>query len=530
MARVLSLAGAALPTTLIPSTFHNPHGHWEPMEVQEFNDRVLGALDSRWNDPFGPRRNRKGKLPLRRYTPEAREIIRRNWADNTFIVFKEPRLAVLMDLWRDALTQEGYRLSFIIMVRHPMEVADSLKTRDGMNRNASLILWGTQMLASEVATRNERRIFVRFADLLENSEVVLDRVESELDVTLPRRTWLSAQEIDAFLRIEDRHHLHVSDVGLKGVQPIARFYSFLEDAAQGAIWNEDVSKELADWLGNLEQLVAPVITQLTSELANARAAHDAHRLELEAAVAQAHAAHDAHRLELEAAVTQAHAAHDAHRLELEAEITSAQAAHDAERIELEAALQAARVRGTALQSRLDDAEREVSDALASAQSMSAEMESLRKSSEADTQTARERLARREGALTDELAAMAARVRSADDRVMQSEEALNSSTEKSKSLAQDLVAASAGPTPGESALQRDLSIAAETAASAKQRSGDLETELQALRVQSAQLARALADEMTNSQRVGRLSIADLQWRVIKRLFPRAWRRAPKARVY
>ena len=191
-------------------------------------------------------------------------------------MFKEPRVSILLDLWRQALTQEGFRLSYIIMVRHPDEVARSLQKRDGLPYNQGVLLWSPYMLAAELGTRGASRVFVNFDQLLSDPEDVIDKVESGLGVNLARWTWDSTAEIQEFLKSEQKHFsVSGSASKLKKLAPIRKFYDFLQAASLGEPWNVDFTDEMAAWLGDLEQAVGPVLKHLERELRRARADRDA---------------------------------------------------------------------------------------------------------------------------------------------------------------------------------------------------------------------------------------------------------------
>jgi len=275
MARVLSLSGAALPEELMGPGVANPEGHWEPAEVADFNDRILAEMDSEWSDAFGPRDFRKRRFPVETYLDEAVQIVRRNYGDQRLIVFKDPRVSILLDLWRQALTQEGFRLSYIIMVRHPDEVARSLQKRDGLPYNQGLLIWSTYMLAAELGTRGANRVFINFDQLLSDPEDVLDKVEAGLGVDLARRTWDSTAEIQEFLKSEQKHFTASGSAStLKKLEPIRKFYDFLQAASLGEPWNVDFTDEMAAWLGSLEQAVGPVLKHLERELRKTRKERD----------------------------------------------------------------------------------------------------------------------------------------------------------------------------------------------------------------------------------------------------------------
>jgi hypothetical protein len=399
MARVVSLAGASLPSHLMEGGLSNVDGHWEPQDVADLNEQVLADLDSEWNDTFGPRQFRSRKLPTGKYLKRAREVIRENYGDSDFIVLKEPRVSILIDFWRKALQQEEFEVCFIIMVRHPAEVAKSLWDRDKQVYNKSIILWATYMLASELTTRNSKRIFVKYDDLIEHPESTLDRIESNLDVLLPRRSWKSASEIRGFLRRDRRHHFADDSIDeLKDFGEIKKFFSFLEAACSDKDWNADISAEMSEWLDKSEQITGPIIkeaeetarqrglalswersTREAAELSlvEARAQVSAKEAELEQMKRDASAtAEQIARLEGEIAADQAHlAARDA---EIHQQIEAAQAQVEGligQRQEAESALGAARAEIDVLLTRSQEAE-------GALEASKAEVETLRQQREA----------------------------------------------------------------------------------------------------------------------------------------------------
>jgi hypothetical protein len=265
-----------LPAELMGPGVANPDGHWEPAEVADFNDRILAAMDSEWSDAFGPRDLRTRRFPVETYLDEAVQIIRQSYGDQPVIVFKEPRVSILLELWRQALIQEGFRLAYIIMVRHPDEVARSLQKRDGLPYNQGLLIWSTYMLSAELGTRGASRVFVNFDQLLSDPEDILDKIEAGLGVNLARRTWDSTAEIQEFLKTEHKHFsFSGSASALKKLGPIRKFYDFLQAASLGEPWNVDFTDEMSAWLGDLEQAVGPVLKHLERELRKARKERDA---------------------------------------------------------------------------------------------------------------------------------------------------------------------------------------------------------------------------------------------------------------
>jgi hypothetical protein len=363
MARVLSLVGSTLPSNLMPAARGNDAGHWEAQEVADLNDTILAELDSAWNDPLGPQGSRRRKPSLKKYAQRARDVIVRNYGDADLIVLKEPRSSVLVDLWRDALKTCGFETSYIIMLRHPLEVAASLQRRDGLVRNQSLLLWATYMLACERDTRGQNRIFVRYDDLLARGEAVVDRIEETLNIEFPRRSWQASVEIEAFLSEEHRHHaVPAEDRTLSRFPEVDQFYGYLDALARDEPWNVDAAGSLDAWLGSLGQYVGPIFKTFERDLREQSGALQAER-HASAEAARALEAAAALVVELEAQLSAAHgevsaAQERVGRTAAEAEAVAAQAS------ELEAALLAAEQRKAELGTEVVAVREEVARSLA----------------------------------------------------------------------------------------------------------------------------------------------------------------------
>jgi hypothetical protein len=136
--RLVSLLGLALcrEDDLLVGRKANPRGHWESRSLLDFDDRLLEELGGAWFCPplLGERELARS---LRRRGAEALARLgdahpRRPW------VWKDPRASVLLAFWSAVLAQ---RAAYVLVVRHPLEVSDSLARRDGFAPALSLALW-----------------------------------------------------------------------------------------------------------------------------------------------------------------------------------------------------------------------------------------------------------------------------------------------------------------------------------------------------------------------------------------------------
>lgn len=136
--RLLSMAGLSLCRTgdLILGLRANPRGHWESRSMMNLNDRLLIESGGAWFCPPLLREPELGTL-LERRGEEAVRALDDAHPDRPF-VWKDPRTSVLLPFWAKAL--EG-RVAYLLVTRHPLEVSDSLQSRNGFAPALGLALW-----------------------------------------------------------------------------------------------------------------------------------------------------------------------------------------------------------------------------------------------------------------------------------------------------------------------------------------------------------------------------------------------------
>ncbi|NGZ28646.1 MAG: hypothetical protein G8345_17355, partial [Magnetococcales bacterium] len=205
--RVINLLGAALPGNLMPpSPQQNETGFWESLEIVAAHDRFLQEVGSSWHDPRPLARSAMMGDAARVCKEALLAILRRDFAHESLFVIKDPRLCRLVPLWLDILAGEGIRPVVVLMVRNPLEVADSLFRRNGFSRNWSLTMWLVYLLSAEAATRQLPRITLFYENVLADPQQVAHRLRHELDCFDPAK--MALPEIMDFLSQRYRHHHH----------------------------------------------------------------------------------------------------------------------------------------------------------------------------------------------------------------------------------------------------------------------------------------------------------------------------------
>ena len=201
-AGVLAQLGARMARTPIRADADNTKGYWEPLPIVELHNRLLAEAGSAWDD--------WGRLDAERIDPGAADALAGLYAaefgDAPLAVLKDPRICRFVPLWRTVLGHLGVAAKVVIPLRHPLEVAGSLASRDGMPLEAALLLWLRHCLEAEAATRGLPRSFLSYEDLMADWRACVDRLAQDLDLVWPTPPDAAAEGIAAFLSRDMRHH------------------------------------------------------------------------------------------------------------------------------------------------------------------------------------------------------------------------------------------------------------------------------------------------------------------------------------
>ena len=292
--QLLALAGAHLPDNVMPGDEHNAKGYFEPWRIAVFNDHRLRAAGGAWDDaftyPYAPVPDEA------EWAAQAGQMFREEYGKARFPLLKDPRVSLLMPLWRPVLEAEGLDIRCVLPIRPPLAVAGSLARRDQFPPVKSVLLWCAYMLAAEAGSRDLPRAFVDYDALLADWRGEVARIEAAHGAPLPRLTERAAGRIDAFLSADLRHNSGDGDLSALGpVGAAARgVHDWFKAAARGPAPDreplEATAALIAEMKARMGVFVSPVTRALDiakAELGDARRGRDleaAARLRLEAQV------------------------------------------------------------------------------------------------------------------------------------------------------------------------------------------------------------------------------------------------------
>ncbi|PWE18700.1 hypothetical protein DDZ18_03660 [Marinicauda salina] len=288
---VLERLGAAGPRTPLPPNEANPKGYAESRQLMQLHERMLAESGSSWDDwsTFNPDwgKSQAGQS----YGEQIRALVDSEYGGSDVIAVKDPRICRFAKYWIEEVERGGYDVRVLHVLRNPLEVAQSLQARDGMEILRGLLLWLRHVLDAEAATRSKPRVFARYEALVEDWRRQISRVGDALQVAWPRRSPAVDLEIDDFLtgalrrQQVDRDALESSSAVPSWV---AEVYDLLARAASTGEMDAQAKRRLTQIRETFDQssaVFAPLVARADRQMA-------AYRDRLDAASAQARDANE----------------------------------------------------------------------------------------------------------------------------------------------------------------------------------------------------------------------------------------------
>jgi GT2 family glycosyltransferase/glycosyltransferase involved in cell wall biosynthesis len=185
IAGFLNKMGIALGSKLMLPNEYNAKGYFENADIVRTNDHILQTLDSAWDDLFLLEEGWWQRPQMLSHRVAVKEIINKEFSENELFCIKDPRISILLPFWISILQELDIKIYFLIPMRQPIEVAESLKERNGFSIQKGLLLWMNNMLSIEYYSRPFKRSFFIFDDFLKNPIDIMRRISNTFSIVFP---------------------------------------------------------------------------------------------------------------------------------------------------------------------------------------------------------------------------------------------------------------------------------------------------------------------------------------------------------
>ena len=195
LARGLQMLDVYLGNDFISPKPDNPTGYWEDRNIFEINERLLAVFGLKWEEVAlidDPRWDEPGVEALR---TEAVAYLKSQFVNHPLWGFKDPRTIRLLPFWRSVLRSVEVDECYLLVIRNPRSVANSLIRRHGMDAVTAHLLWLVYVVPNLSMIANRPFIVADYDLVMSDPRQELERVAKGLKIPL---TVTSNAGIDQF--------------------------------------------------------------------------------------------------------------------------------------------------------------------------------------------------------------------------------------------------------------------------------------------------------------------------------------------
>jgi hypothetical protein len=221
VARGLMTLGVDLGDALMSADLKmNARGFFEDMDIVARNDALLDGQGADWKSLAlldGVDWDAAAHAGAR---SAAQHLLEGKLARTGQYGFKDPRVPRLLPFWQRVLADMQVADAYVIAVRHPQAVIDSLTARDGLDMRRSGWLWLTHLACALRYTQGRPRVIVDYDRVLAEPAHELARMASALQLPAPAAD-AARRYAEEFLSAGLRHAAYApAELAAAGMLPL----------------------------------------------------------------------------------------------------------------------------------------------------------------------------------------------------------------------------------------------------------------------------------------------------------------------
>lgn len=238
--RALEALGVTLGDNLMPpAENNNEKGFFEDLDIHHFNTRLLRAQNTAWDrlNRIDPTWSLAPEQSAWRH--EAIEILRSKLANTRLFAFKDPQTCLLLPFWQSVLSELRVQTHYLICLRNPISVAESLHRRDGIHPMRGQLLWLFCQMEILRNTEDMSRILVEYDAVIESPFEQLQRIAQAFLLEPPVANSCASQVFQQdFLSHTLRHNRyapeHLTD-RTRVLTPVENLYQAMHQLAESPL-------------------------------------------------------------------------------------------------------------------------------------------------------------------------------------------------------------------------------------------------------------------------------------------------------
>ena len=240
-------------TNFVTPLDDNPTGYWERNDILELNELIFENYRKTWDcaTPFPENWHRSQEIePIK---SKLISIFKKQFLDHEIWAVKDPRISILLPLWKDVLNEMGVKFSVIIALRNPIDVSASLEKRNGFPINKTFGIWFNYNIHAIKLCRGIPYTLVHYDKLIDSWESTIKTMAFDVGLPWPADTESVKKNMDSFIHPDLRHSN--SGVGrlmeINAPKPVIELYEILlgmsEDSANGKEYDHAIDRLFEDF-------------------------------------------------------------------------------------------------------------------------------------------------------------------------------------------------------------------------------------------------------------------------------------------
>jgi hypothetical protein len=184
LARGLQMLGVYLGTDFLSPQPDNPTGYWEDRNIFEINERLLAAFGLTWEHVALIDDARWSEQAVEPLLAEAVQYLSSQFVGHPLWGFKDPRTIRLLPFWRAALHRLKIEECYLVVIRNPRSVAESLMRRHGMDAVTAHLLWLVYVVPNLSLIADQQFIVADYDLVMADPHQEIERIARGLNIPL----------------------------------------------------------------------------------------------------------------------------------------------------------------------------------------------------------------------------------------------------------------------------------------------------------------------------------------------------------
>jgi O-antigen biosynthesis protein len=199
----LACLGVSLGDNLLPAGVDNPKGFFEDKSVNDLNIAMLDAIGQTWFSLSLVSDEDIDKLIALGYVEKAIALLSDKTRNTPVFGFKDPRVSKLLKFWKLVFARMNCEVQYVLCLRHPLSVANSLLKRNKSPIQKGYLLWLSYNMSIVTESQDLRLIALDYDQLIESPIPHIQALAEQLGFAVDME--LANQFAIEFLDKELRH-------------------------------------------------------------------------------------------------------------------------------------------------------------------------------------------------------------------------------------------------------------------------------------------------------------------------------------